>query len=170
MQKKTRNSKKSIRKTNRKDMTIEDFLLEDDNFDEEDEDNVTEDTLEFLSLDDEMIESYNRKHRHAEPGRKMSGFRHAVENDADEYEDIEEYGAIYGEEEDESEGEYAEDTYDEGEEYEYGEDEEYEDADEYGEEDEEYDDEEGYEYGEEDEEYDEYDDEDEYEYDAYGEQ
>lgn len=163
MQKKTRNSKKSIRKTNRKDMTIEDFLLEDDNFDEEDEDNVTEDTLEFLSLDDEMIESYNRKHRHAEPGRKMSGFRHAVENDAEEYEDIEEYGAIYGEEEDESEGEYAEDTYDEGEEYEYGEDEEYEDADEY-------DDEEEYEYGEEDEEYDEYDDEDEYEYDAYGEQ
>ncbi len=37
-------------------------LLEDDRFDDEDYDSVTEDTLEFLSLDDDMIESYQRAH------------------------------------------------------------------------------------------------------------
>lgn len=37
-------------------------LLEDDRFDDEDFDSVTEDTLEFLSLDDDMIEAYQRAH------------------------------------------------------------------------------------------------------------
>ena len=174
MQRKKGNSKKTVRKTNRKEIKIEDFLMEgNDRFDEEDEDNVTGDTLEFLSLDDDMIEAYNRKHRHADPGRKTSGSRFVNKNKEEAYEDEEEYE--YGEDEeayeDEEEYEYGEDeeTYEDEEEYEYGEDEEaYEDEEEYeyGEDDDEYEDEEEYEYDEDDE----YDDEEEYEYDAYSEQ
>ena len=144
MQRKKGNSKKTVRKTNRKEIKIEDFLMEgNDRFDEEDEDNVTGDTLEFLSLDDDMIEAYNRKHRHADPGRKTSGSRFVNKNKEEAYEDEEEYE--YGEDEE---------AYEDEEEYEYGED------------DDEYEDEEEYEYDEDDE----YDDEEEYEYDAYSEQ
>ena len=45
------NGKKTARKTNRRDIFAEDFFREEDgDFDEEDMDNVTDDTLEFLSL------------------------------------------------------------------------------------------------------------------------
>ncbi len=56
-----KNGKKSNKKNmtygkKREDVFIEDFFGDDDEgFDEEDEDRVTEDTLEFLCLDDEMI-------------------------------------------------------------------------------------------------------------------
>lgn len=184
MQRKKGNSKKTVRKTNRKEIKIEDFLMEgNDRFDEEDEDNVTGDTLEFLSLDDDMIEAYNRKHRHADPGRKTSGSRYVNKNKEEAYEDImpeSEAGAGYGKHErvyaveeaddnayeDEEEYEYNEDdeAYEDEEEYEYGEDEEaYEDEEEYeyGEDEEAYEDEEEYEYGEDEETY---EDEEEYEY------
>ena len=47
-------------------------LLEDDRFDDEDYDNVTDDTLEFLSLDDDMIESY-QKEQSAKKARGAKG-------------------------------------------------------------------------------------------------
>ena len=78
-----KNGKKSNKKNmtygkKREDVFIEDFFGDDDEgFDEEDEDRVTEDTLEFLCLDDEMIEAYNRKHGRAAEGEK----RQAAGND-----------------------------------------------------------------------------------------
>lgn len=70
-------------------------LLEDDRFDDEDADSVTEDTLEFLSLDDDMIDSYQRTHA-PKDGKASSGkiapakqSAHVVEvyDEEDEYED-----------------------------------------------------------------------------------
>ena len=107
-----------------------DYLVED----YEDADDVTDDTLEFLSLDDETIENYQREQ---EAKKKASSGRKATviyeEEEDDEYED--EYGDDDGEYEDEDyeEEEYEDEDY-EDEEYEYEEDdyedEEYED-DEY---------------------------------------
>ncbi len=157
MQSRRNNGKKKMRKENRKDAFLEEFFAEEDGgFDEEDEDSVTGDTLEFLCLDDETIEAYQRESRHTAPKRRGASGRYAKDRYRDEaYEDDE-----YAEDEYEDE-EYEDDEY-EDEEYE---DDEYEDE-EY--EDDEYEDEE-YEYDEyEDEEYedDEYEDE-EYEYDEY---
>ena len=160
------NGKKTARKTNRRDIFAEDFFREEDgDFDEEDADNVTDDTLEFLSLDDEMIEAYNRGHKRKESGRRTSvpkaSRKGKVYEDIEEiYEDEEEYAAVYEDEEDDGyDGEEYEEEEDDG----YG-DEEYDEEDdgydeEYDEEDEEYDDEDDeYEYGE-------YDDDEDYEYD-----
>ena len=160
------NGKKTARKTNRRDIFAEDFFREEDgDFDEEDMDNVTDDTLEFLSLDDEMIEDYNRAHKRKESGRKASaskasGKGKVYEEIEEIYEDEEEYAAVYEDEEDDGyDGEEYEEEEDDG----YG-DEEYDEEDdgydeEYDEEDEEYDDEDDeYEYGE-------YDDDEDYEYD-----
>lgn len=116
------NGKKTARKTNRRDIFAEDFFQEEDgDFDEEDMDNVTDDTLEFLSLDDEMIEDYNRAHKRKESGRKASaskasGKGKVYEEIEEIYEDEEEYAAVYEDEED--------DGYD-GEEYEEEEDDGY---------------------------------------------
>ncbi len=116
------NGKKTARKTNRRDIFAEDFFREEDgDFDEEDVDNVTDDTLEFLSLDDEMIEDYNRAHKRKESGRKASaskasGKGKVYEEIEEIYEDEEEYAAVYEDEED--------DGYD-GEEYEEEEDDGY---------------------------------------------
>ena len=116
------NGKKTARKTNRRDIFAEDFFREEDgDFDEEDMDNVTDDTLEFLSLDDEMIEDYNRAHKRKESGRKASaskasGKGKVYEEIEEIYEDEEEYAAVYEDEED--------DGYD-GEEYEEEEDDGY---------------------------------------------
>ena len=116
------NGKKTARKTNRRDIFAEDFFREEDgDFDEEDVDNVTDDTLEFLSLDDEMIEAYNRAHKRKESGRRTSvpkaSRKGKVYEDIEEiYEDEEEYAAVYEDEED--------DGYD-GEEYEEEEDDGY---------------------------------------------
>ena len=55
----------------RKVVRLEEFLEEDDNrFDEEDEDTVTDDTLEFLSLDDETIRTYQQKEARKKPAGK----------------------------------------------------------------------------------------------------
>lgn len=55
----------------RKVVRLEEFLEEDDNrFDEEDEDTVTDDTLEFLSLDDEAIRTYQQKEARKKPAGK----------------------------------------------------------------------------------------------------
>ena len=151
-----KNGKKSNKKNmtygkKREDVFIEDFFGDDDEgFDEEDEDRVTEDTLEFLCLDDEMIEAYNRKHGRAAEGEKRQAAGNDDEYADDEYEDDE-----YADDEYEDD-EYADDGY---------EDDEYADD---GYEDDEYADD-GYEDDEyEDDEYvsDEYED-DEYEYDEY---
>ena len=112
-------------------------LLEDDRFDDEDADSVTEDTLEFLSLDDDMIESYQRAHP---PKSRKSA---AVKSRPVRYDDYED-----------------EDYEDEDEDYE---DEDYEDED-YEDEDEDYEDEDYEDEDYEDEDYEDYEDED-YEYD-----
>jgi len=84
--------------TNRKRVRFED-LLDDDRFDDEDADSVTEDTLEFLSLDDDMIASYQKSHSakssKSSKGSKSSGRSVAkkpsrpsrYERDYDDYEE-----------------------------------------------------------------------------------
>ncbi len=115
------NGKKTARKTNRRDIFAEDFFREEDgDFDEEDVDNVTDDTLEFLSLDDEMIEAYNRAHKRKESGRRTSVSKASrkgkVYEDIEEiYEDEEEYAAVYEDEEDDGyDGEAYEEEEDDG--------------------------------------------------------
>ena len=163
-----RNNKKNmIYREKRKDTVIEDFFNEgDERFDEEDEDCVTEDTLEFLCLDDEMIDAYNRKHgRTAASKRPLTGSYAEAEYEDDEYAEAEYEDDEYADEEYEDD-EYADDEYeddeyadDEYEDDEYAEDE-YED-DEYA--DDEYEDDE---YADNEYEDDEYAD-DEYEDDEY---
>ncbi len=132
-------------------------LLEDDRFDDEDFDSVTDDTLEFLSLDDEMIESYQRTHP-SKSGKNTSvkacpGCYEDEDYDEEDYEDEDYEDEDYDEEDYEDEDYEDEDYEDEDYEDEDCEDEDYEDED-Y--EDEDYEDED---YEDED-----YDDED-YEYD-----
>lgn len=161
------NKKSSANKKgeSRRPIELDEFLMgEDGMFDDEDDDKVTDDTLEFLCLDDEMIESYQR-------GRGQKPVRgKAAARKSEAYEETEEY-------EDEAYEEYEDEAYEEDEEYEgetYEEDEEYEDEEyeeagvyedrEYDEEDGEYDGEyEDEEYDDEDNEYDgeEYDEDDE---------
>ena len=59
MQNKKQNKNKPKSAKNKRMVRFEE-LLEDDRFDDEDADSVTEDTLEFLSLDDDMIASYQK--------------------------------------------------------------------------------------------------------------
>ena len=65
-------------------------LLDDDRFDDEDADSVTEDTLEFLSLDDDMIEAYQRAHS-PKAEKKAPAKARPVRYEDEDYED-EEYG------------------------------------------------------------------------------
>ena len=117
------NKKKNLKKRIR----LDEFYAE-ERFDEEDEDSVTDDTLEFLRLDDEMIESYENGRKSAPSAAKAPLSRYEED---EEYEDDE-----YGDEDEE----YEDDEYEDDE---YGdEDEEYED-DEYEDEEYEYDDERG---------------------------
>ena len=111
-----------------------DYLVED----YEEADDVTDDTLEFLSLDDETIENYQREQeakKKASSGRKATVIYEDEEDDEyeDEYGDDDEYED--GDDEDE-EYEYEDEDY-EDEEYEY-EDEDYEEEDYEDEEDDEY--------------------------------
>ncbi len=167
------NGKKTARKTNRRDIFVEDFFREEDgDFDEEDADNVTDDTLEFLSLDDEMIEAYNRAHKRKESGRKTSVSKAPqkgkVYEDVEEvYENEEEYAAVYEDEEDDGyDGEAYEEEEDDG----YGDETYAEEDDAYGEYETyaEEDDEDGEYEAYEDEEDDRYDEEYEEEEDGYG--
>ena len=64
-------------------------LLEDDRFDDEDADSVTEDTLEFLSLDDDMIESYQKSN--ASKSKTASAQKPRPERYVEIYDDEEEY-------------------------------------------------------------------------------
>lgn len=124
MQRKKDNQKKEARR----ELKLDEFLLEEDGvFDEEDSDRVTDDTLEFLCLDDETIESYQGGRRSTGTGKKASASRYEEDDDDDEYDD----------EDDEDEDYEDEDEYDDEEDYE---DEDYEDDDDEYEEDEDYDD------------------------------
>ena len=124
-----KSNKNNRKKELKKGMRLDEFLTE-ERFDEEDEDSVTDDTLEFLRLDDETMESYERGRKSAASVSKAPMQRY------EEYEDGEYEGEEY------EDGEYEDEEYEDGE----YEDEEYED-DEY--EDEEYEDDE-YEYDDED--------------------
>ena len=103
-------------------------LLEDDRFDDEDFDSVTEDTLEFLSLDDDMIEAYQRAHS-PKTGKsadvKARPVRYEEDDEDGDYED-DDY-----EDEDGEDDDYEDDDYEDGD-YEDGdyEEEDYEDEDE----------------------------------------
>ena len=81
-------------------------LLEDDRFDDEDADSVTEDTLEFLSLDDDMIESYQRSQ--ASKGKTASVQKPRPERYVEVYDDEDDY-----DDEDYDDDEYEDDDYDE---------------------------------------------------------
>ena len=85
-------------------------LLEDDRFDDEDADSVTEDTLEFLSLDDDMIESYQKSH--ASKSKTASAQKPRPERYVEVYDDDDEYDDEY-EDDDYDDDEYDDDDYDE---------------------------------------------------------
>ena len=107
-------------------------LLEDDRFDDEDADSVTEDTLEFLSLDDDMIESYQKK-SHASKGKTAPSSKPRPERYVEVYDDDDDY-----EEDDYEDDDYEDDDYDDD-----YEDDDYDDDD-YEDDDDEYDDEDGF--------------------------
>ncbi len=143
-------NKRQHTENHRRQVRFED-LLEDDRFDDEDFDSVTEDTLEFLSLDDDMIESYQRAHppknRKSAPAKARSA-RYEEEDYEDDYEDEDYEDADYEdddyEDEDYEDGDYEDDDYedDDYEDDDY-EDDDYEDDD-YEDEDYEYDDDDGF--------------------------
>ena len=169
MQNKKQNKKQIKKRENKRPVRFED-LLDDDRFDDEDADSVTDDTLEFLSLDDDMIASY-QKSRSAKPSKaakpskpskssgrtsvKKSSRAARYERDYDDYED-----EAYYEDDDYEEEAYYEDDYEDAdyENEEDYEDDDYEDEEDY--EDDDYEDEEDYED-------DDYEDEEDYEDDDY---
>ncbi|MCH5258119.1 MAG: Ig-like domain-containing protein [Lachnospiraceae bacterium] len=103
------------RRAAREEIKLDEFLLEDDGmFDDEDDDSVTDDTLEFLSLDDEAIEAYQSEHKKTPAAKKAS----AYEEDDDEDDDYEDEEYDYEDDGDE-EYEYDDDDYDEDEYDEY---------------------------------------------------
>ena len=117
-----RKKKKPVTKNQHKKVRFED-LLEDDRFDDEDYDTVTGDTLEFLSLDDDTIASYNRSTRS----------RYAEEDDDEDYEEVdyededddEDYEEVDYEDEEDDDEDYEEVDYEDEED----DDEDYEEAD-----------------------------------------
>ena len=118
----------------RRNLSFEEFV-EDDRFDEEDEDSVTDDTLEFLSLDDEAIEAYQSGHK-----ASSARFDEDPADDDEDYEDEDEDD----EEDDEDYEVDDEEDEDDDEDYEVD-DEDYEVDDEEDEDDEDYDVDEDYE-------------------------
>ena len=116
-----KDNKNNKKKESKKELRLDEFLSE-EGFDEEDEDSVTDDTLEFLCLDDETIETY--ENRRVSSGSKASLSQYE-ENDDDECEDeeddYEDDDDEYEDEEDDFEDdddEYEDDDY-EDDEYEY---------------------------------------------------
>ena len=132
----------------RKVIRLEEILEDKERFDEEDEDNVTDDTLEFLSLDDETIEAYEKNKKHSK--RKVY-----EEDDESDYED-EDY-------EEDDDADYEDEDYEEDDDTDY-EDEDYEEDDDADYEDEDYEEDDDADY--EDEDYEE-DDESDYEDEDY---
>ncbi|MDE6389700.1 MAG: hypothetical protein K2L82_18145, partial [Lachnospiraceae bacterium] len=106
--------KNSKKRETRKEILLDEFLRDDDGvFDDEDEDSVTDDTLEFLCLDDEMIESYCRGHRSSQTDKRSSSKRYEEVYEDDEDEDDEYEDEDYEDEDDEYEDEDYEDEDDE---------------------------------------------------------
>ncbi len=107
---------------------LDEFLYdEDENFDEEDADRVTDDTLEFLSLDDETINRYQSQHKAGTTHKKKKPavkYRQEYEYEDEDYED-EDYEDEDYEDEDYEDEDYEDEDY-EDEDYE---DEDYEDED-----------------------------------------
>lgn len=103
MQSKKTNKKKNIKK----EMRLDEFLME-ERFDEEDDDSVTDDTLEFLCLDDETIESYSDTRKSSRPASKTSDSRYEDDDDED-YEDDEDDDDEDYEDDDEDDDEYDDD-------------------------------------------------------------
>ena len=116
-----RNNKK---KNLKKGMSPDDFFAE-ERFDEEDEDSVTDDTLEFLCLDDETIESYKSERKSTGKAVKTSASRYKDDYEDEDYEDYEDEDY---EDEDYEDEDYEDEDY-EDEDYEDEEDEEYDDYD-----------------------------------------
>lgn len=142
----------------RKVIRLEEILEDKERFDEEDEDNVTDDTLEFLSLDDETIEAYEKNKKHSK--RKVY-----EEDDESDYEDEdyeEDDDADYEDEdyEEDDDTDYEDEDYEEDDDADY-EDEDYEEDDDADYEDEDYEEDDDADY--EDDDYED-DDEDEYDY------
>lgn len=84
-------------------------LLEDDRFDDEDADSVTEDTLEFLSLDDDMIESYQKSH--ASKSKTASAQKPRPERYVEVYDDEDDYEDDDYEDDDYEDDDYEDDDY-----------------------------------------------------------
>ena len=115
-------AKKEVKKSVKKEIKMEEFLREGGLFDEEDEDEVTDDTLQFLSLDDETIEAYQREHKRAASRRTASVKKQGRQKGKRRKEEDNRY---YASGDDEADGRYyeADETYDEDESYyEYGSD------------------------------------------------
>ncbi|MDE6846824.1 MAG: hypothetical protein K2J99_13820 [Lachnospiraceae bacterium] len=80
------NKKNGKKREARKEILLDEFLRDDEGvFDDEDEDDVTDDTLEFLCLDDETIESYQHKNKSTPISKRKTSVRY--EDEDDEYED-----------------------------------------------------------------------------------
>ncbi|MCD7726206.1 MAG: Ig-like domain-containing protein [Clostridiales bacterium] len=130
------NKKQGKKNKEPQDLFLEELLVDEEGiFDDEDGDSVTEDTLEFLSLDDDMIEAYHREHgasgdkspiaaeyngdrEEPDDGYEEEEYEDGCEEDAEEYEDgyedeDEEYEDGYEDEDEEYEDDYEEDA-DEG--------------------------------------------------------
>ena len=137
-----KDSRKKSRKKVRRNLSFEEFV-EDDRFDEEDEDSVTDDTLEFLSLDDEAIEAYQSGHKASsarfdeDPADDDEDYE---DEDEDDEEDDEDYEVDDEEDEDDDEDYEVDDEEDEDDDEDYEvDDEDYEVDDEEDEDDEDYD-------------------------------
>ncbi len=143
------NKKNGKKKQTRKEILLDEFLRNEDGvFDDEDEDDVTDDTLEFLSLDDEMIKSYQQAHKCAPAKSKKSSQKSKKVYEDDRYEEdrYEDEDDRYEDEEDRYEDEddrYEDDRYEDEEDRYEDEDDRYEDEeDRYEDEDDRYEDEE----------------------------
>lgn len=117
---------KNNRKKNPKDKVRLDEFFAEERFDEEDEDSVTDDTLEFLCLDDDAIESYQSEHKGVRPASKTSVSRYEDDEELEDedYED-EDYEDEDYEDEDYEDEDYEDEDYedDEEDEYDYDDDE-----------------------------------------------
>ena len=116
MQNKKSNANK--KRESRRPIELDEFLMDEDGmFDDEDDDKVTDDTLEFLCLDDEMIDSYQRG-RGQNPVRGKTSARKSEAYEEEAYEEDEEYeDEAYEEDEEYEDEEYEEAGVYEGREY-----------------------------------------------------
>lgn len=116
MQGRKNGTNKNIKKDTKQEIELEEVLA-DGRFDEEDEDSVTDDTLEFLCLDDETIETYRSEQKSTRAGSSKKALRYRDEDDDDEEDedDIDDEEEYY--EEDDEDDEYYEDEEEDDDEY-----------------------------------------------------